>query len=127
MKNIKQANINVSIKDLFNKWLNITKTFHNLNNQEQNVLSLFLYHHYLLKKDIKNKKILWKIVFDYDTKLKIKEELNLKDTHLQNLMTRLRKKNIIIDGKINPYFIPEITDKSDNFKVIFNFNIINEK
>jgi len=127
MNNIKTANLNVSLKDLFSRWLDITKAFHKLNNQEQQVLALLLYYQYVLKKDITNNKILWKIVFDYDTKLKIKEELNMNDSVFQNNLTHLRKKNIIINNEINPYFIPELTNDAKNFKVIFNFNIIDNE
>lgn len=72
MNNTKQANINIHIKDLFFRWLEITSAFHNLTTQQKQVLGLFLYHHYKLKKEISNKKILWKLVFDYDTKKLIK-------------------------------------------------------
>lgn len=126
MKNSKIANINITIKDLFKKWLEITKLFHKLTNQEIEVLALLLYYHYKYKKDITNEKILWKILFDYDTKLEIKEELNIKDQGIQNVLTSLRKKNIIRDNKIVSTFIPELDQDGKNFKIIFNFNIIHE-
>jgi hypothetical protein len=122
--NIKVANINIKLKDLFIKWLEITKPFHKLSNQHQQVLSLLLYHHYLLKHEVTNEKILWKMVFDYDTKLKIKEELEMTDNTLQNVLTKLRRKNIIIDNKISPVYIPNLALKSKNFKILYNFNII---
>lgn len=124
MKNSKVANINIKLKDLFFKWVEITKPFHYLTGQQQNVLALFLFHHYNYKQDITNQKILWKIIFDYDTKMLIKEELNLKDAGFQNIMHQLRKKGIIIDNKINPNFIPSLEEGAKNFKIIFNFNIV---
>ena len=128
MNNIKIANLNVKLKELFFKWLDITKAFHKLNNQQQQVLALLLYYHYIYKKDITNNKILWKIVFDYDTKIKIMEDPVLKTGltvgALNNIFTVLRKNNIISDGEISKIFIPELEIKSKQFKVIFNFNII---
>lgn len=126
MKNSKVATINIRIKDLFKQWLEITKIFHNLRDQEINILALFLYNHYKLKKEITNEKILWKLVFDYDVKIEIEEELNIKGQSLRNVLTALRKKGIIQDGRISKMYIPEIEDKSDNFKIVFNFNIVNE-
>lgn len=127
MVNQKVANLNVPLKQLFIRWLEITRAFHKLSNQEQQVLALLLYYHYILKKDITNNKILWKMVFDYDTKLKIKEELDMNDNIFQNKLTELRKKNIIKNNEINPYFIPDLSLDSKNFKVIFNFNIIDNE
>lgn len=126
MKNSKVATINIRIKDLFKQWLEITKIFHNLRDQEISILSLLLYNHYKLKKEITNEKILWKLVFDYDVKMEIEEELNIKGQSLRNVLTALRKKGVIQDNKISKVFIPEIEEESDNFKIIFNFNIINE-
>lgn len=128
MSNIKTANLNVKLKDLFFRWLDITKAFHKLNNQQQKVLALFLYYHYLYRKDITNNKILWKIVFDYDTKMKIKEDAvfdeGLSDNALNNVLTILRKKKIIVNGQIAPLFIPDLDIKSKQFRIVFNFNIV---
>lgn len=127
MKNVKVANINTTIKKLFKDWLYLTKIFHKLTKQEINVLSLFLYEHYNLKKEITNEKILNKVLFDYDIKMKIKEELNIKDPSLQNAMTSFRKKGIIVNNRLSKLFIPQIEKDSKNFKLIYNFNIIDEK
>lgn len=128
MNNTKTATLNVTLKNLFFKWLDITKSFHKLNNQQQQVLALLLYHHYQFRKETTNNKILWKLVFDYDTKMKIKEELNMNDNSFQNILTKLRKKHIITDGEILSIYIPELDLNTKNFKVIFNFNIVdNEK
>lgn len=126
MKNIKQANINIRLKDLFYKWLEITKAFHGLADQQQKVLALLLYYHYKYKDEITNNKILWKIIFDYDTKKLIKEELEISDQVLQNNLTILRKKGIIKDNTVVPTYIPDLEQGANNFKVIFNFRIINE-
>jgi hypothetical protein len=127
MNNIKQANINITLKGMFRQWLEITKPFHKLAKQQQDVLALLLYYHYMFKKDITTEKVLWKMVFDYDTKAKIKEELGIKDAVLHNNLTILRKKNIIINNQIVSTYIPKLTDNAKNFKVIFNFNLVNEK
>lgn len=131
MNNIKVANLNVKLKDLFFRWLDVTKAFHKLNNQQQQVLALLLYYHYIYKKDITNNKILWKIVFDYDTRIKIMEDSTFKNgltvNALNNIFTVLRKKKIIVDGEISKIFIPELEVKSKQFKVVFNFNIIDNE
>jgi len=131
MSNSKIANMNVKLKDLFFRWLDITRSFHKLNNQQQQVLALLLYYHYKYRKETTNNKILWKIIFDYDTKLKIKEDEvfknGLSDGALQNILTALRKRKIIVDGEIAKVFIPELDLSAKNFKIVFNFNIIDNE
>jgi hypothetical protein len=132
MINVKEANLNVKLKDLFLKWLDVTSSFHGLNNQQQQVLSLLLYYHYKYKKEITNNKILWKVVFDYDTKIKIMDDplfegKKMNSNGLHNILTTLRKKNIIIEGEIASKFIPELTNNCKSFKIIFNFNIVDNE
>lgn len=126
MKNSKVAIINITIKNLFKRWLELTKIFHNLPPQELEVLSLLLYYHYKYKQEITNDKILWKIIFDYDTKLLIREELGIKDQGIQNVLSKLRIKNVINDGKIQNMYIPDLEPKGDSFEIRFKFNIIHE-
>lgn len=122
--NVKSLNMNVHLKNLFRLWINITIVFHKLTKQEMDVLALLLYHHYNLGKEITNKKILWKMVFDYEVKAKIKKELGLKDASLQNVLSSLRKKGVIQDNQIVSTYIPNIEKGSNSFKIVFNFNII---
>lgn len=65
------------------------------------------------------------MLFDYDTKMLIKQELNIKDTVFQNTLSSLRKKNVIKNNKIINAYIPEVDNKATSFKVVFNLNIVN--
>lgn len=129
MKNRNTAIINTDLKGLMKYWLQFTQPFHNLTNQQQDVLSLLLYHYFKLKKDVKNDKLLWKMVFDYDTKSKIKKELNdLPDYTLQNILSTLRKKNVIKNNKIINTYIPKIESLKENkYALIYVFNIKDEQ
>lgn len=121
---MKQANIKCSRKLFFKHWLRLTRPFHKLTNKEIDVVALLLYYHDEYKNETKNKKMLWKYVFDYETKMLIKKELdNMKDQILQNILTSLRKKKVVINNKINPVYIPDIKKGTDNFKIIFNLII----
>jgi hypothetical protein len=107
--------------------LYLTKIFHKLTDQQINILSLFLYEYYKLKKEVTNERIINEVLFDYKIKMKIKEELGIKDPSLQNAMTIFRKKGIIVNNQLSKLFIPQIEKDANNFKLIYNFNIINEK
>lgn len=122
MNNIRIANIKTTFKSLFKQWLLLTKSMHKLTPNEIDVLSLYLYYFYVYKEDIKNEGFLWKILFDYETKLKIRDELNIDDGTFQNIMTAFRKKQVIVDNKINPKYIPILNTKEKSFKIIFNLN-----
>lgn len=126
MNNIKIANLNVKIKNFFFRYVEFLQPFHKLTSQQQKVLALFLYYHYKLQKEITNNKVLWKEVFDYDTKKLISEELDIADQALQNLLSQLRKKNVIIDNQISALYVPALSNNSKTFTITFNFNILHE-
>lgn len=119
---MKVLKANINSKTLFKRWLEITHVFHTMTPQQVKVLALFLYYHHELSKEITNKRILWKLVFDFETKKKIKKELGIADAGLQNILTQLRKKNVIINNQIVSTYIPTIKGKV--FRVLFNFNVI---
>ena len=126
MDNIKAANLNVKVKDFFFRYIEFLKPFHKLNPQQSQVLALLLYYHYKLSKEITNNKVLWKEVFDYDTKQLIIDELKISVAQIQNILTQLRKKNVIIDNRISELYIPKLKYNSKIFTISFNFNIIHE-
>jgi len=121
---MKVFSANIRSKALFHKWLEMTSIFHGLTKQQINVLALFLFYHHELSKSITNNKILWTMVFDYETKKKIKAELKMRDAGFQNVLTALRKQGVIIDNKIVSTYVPVIQDKGKSFRILFNFNIV---
>jgi len=125
-KNVKIASINLHLKTFFFRYVDFTAPFHKLAKQHRQVLSLLLYYHYTFGKDITNNKILWKTIFDYDTKLLISEELEMNSQALTNILSQLRKKKVIMDNQVAPVYIPNLSRDAKQFVMTFNFNIINE-
>lgn len=126
IKSEKVANIKTNKKSFFLKWIAFTKPFHGLRNQLQSTLALILYHHYELGKVIKNDKILWKQVFDYDTKVKIMEELDIQNQSLENLLSELRRKKVIVNNVVSPLFVPNIQEDTEFFSININFKLEDE-
>lgn len=123
----KVASVKIDRKKLFFKWVEFTRPFHGLRTQLQNTLALLLYHHYELSLVIKNNKILWKQVFDYDTKVQIADELGIQINSLDNMFGELRRNNVIVDNQINPVYVPNITKETDLFTIKINMYIQDEK
>ena len=58
-----------------------------------------------------------------DTKRKVREECNITLPHFQVIMSKLRKNKVIIDGKINPRFIPNIDGDTGVFQLLLFFEL----
>jgi len=123
MKNKKEVVINTNFKDLMYYWLKFIKPFHNLPEQPMRILALVLYYYFEYKEKITDDEIIWKMIFEYDTKVKILNELNIKNHTLENKFTDLRKRGVIKNNTVDKKFIPDLNINSKEFQINFRFNI----
>lgn len=107
----------------FKHWLKFLKPFHNLTDRETQIAATFLKKRYELSKVIKDDNILDKVVLSEDTKKLVRDECNMSLAHFQVIMGKLRKSKIIVGDKINPKFIPNITEEKGSFRLLLNFEL----
>ena len=100
--------------------------FHKLTNREIDVITAFVKHRYELSKVIKDDVILDKVTMSEDVKKQVREECGIAFQHFQVIMSNLRKNKVIENGKINPKFIPNITEENGMFKLMLLFDLSGE-
>ena len=122
-ENINIQNSEVSLENFFRMWLIILQPFLKLRNKELELLSKLLYHRYLISLEVKNKEMLDELLFSNKVKKQIMKELDLPEHGYNNLLSSLRKKQIINDKSINKQVIPVITEPLTNFKLVYNIDI----
>ena len=95
----------------------VNKKSVNLHPKLLHVFSLFLYYNYIYRNLEEDKK--WKMVFDYDTKVKIMNEVNINEGHLNTYISILRNMHLLTGKQISSPFIfyPE-----SGFELTFKFN-----
>ena len=106
----------------FNYWFQFLRPFHNLTEREMDVITSFVRQRYELSKVIKDNEILDKVTMSEDTKKKVREECDISLPHFQVIMGKLRKNKVIIDGKINPRYIPSVDEENGSFKMMLLFD-----
>lgn len=109
--------------NFFKYWFEFLKPFHNLTEREMNVISCFVKNRYELSKVIKDEDILDKVVMSEDIKRKVREECDITLPHFQVIMSKLRKNRVILDGRINPRFIPNIIEENGSFQLLLLFDL----
>jgi hypothetical protein len=107
----------------FRYWFKFLEPFHKLTDREIDVITSFVKQRYELSKVIKDNEILDKVTMSEDTKKKVREECNITLPHFQVIMGKLRKNKVIIDGKINSRFIPNIDEETDTFQLLLLFEL----
>jgi hypothetical protein len=108
---------------LFRYWFEFLYPFHKLTDREIDVITSFVKHRYELSKVIKDDNILDRVTMSEDTKRKVREECNITLPHFQVIMSKLRKSKVIIDGRINPRFIPNVNEENGSFKLLLLFEL----
>lgn len=106
----------------FRYWFEFLQPFHNLTEREMDVITSFVKQRYELSKVIKDNEILDKVTMSEDTKKKVREECDISLPHFQVIMGKLRRNKVIIDGKINPRYIPSVDEENDSFKMMLLFD-----
>lgn len=106
----------------FRYWFEFLQPFHNLTEREMDVITSFVKQRYELSKVIKDNEILEKVTMSDDTKKKVREECDISLPHFQVIMGKLRKNKVIIDGKINPRYIPSVDEENGSFKMMLLFD-----
>ena len=107
---------------IFRYWFEFLTPFHNLTEREMDVITSFVKQRYELSKVIKDNEILEKVTMSEDTKKKVREECDISLPHFQVIMGKLRKNKVIIDGKINPRYIPSVDEENGSFKMMLLFD-----
>lgn len=106
----------------FRYWFEFLQPFHNLTEREMDVITSFVKQRYELSKVIKDNEILDKVTMSEDTKKKVREECDISLPHFQVIMGKLRRNKVIIDGKINPRYIPSVDEENGSFKMMLLFD-----
>lgn len=109
----------------FKYWLDFLQPLHNLTEREKDVVACLLKKRFELSQSITDEGILNKYLMSPEIQKQVKEECNLKSSHLPVVLTRLRKNGVITpDGALNAKFIPKVDLEKNSFSLLiyYDFN-----
>ena len=108
----------------FRIWIEFLTPLHNLTNREKDVVAAFIKARFELSKSISDPVWLDKVVMSDEIKSKVKEECGVSDAFFQVILGKLKKTGVILEGKINPKFIPKNLELGDKtFQLLLYFDI----
>lgn len=115
---LKEIPIKCTDRNFYRYYVELLNPIAKLRKKELDVLAQLLYYDNKYKS--LEDKIRYKIIFDQDTKLEIREALNLSEASLNNNLSELRKKKVIKDNQIAKGYRVYPGEES---KLVFNFLI----
>jgi len=114
----KKVIISTDESKFYRQYLEILNPIIKLRGKELDVLAELLFHNTRLK-DITST-LRWKLIFDQDNKTVIRQKLDLSEASLNNNLSALRKKRIIVDNEVLKNFLVK---PDSNFSLRFNFKM----
>lgn len=96
---------------LFRAYVELLQPIFKLRNREADVFAQLLYFNYL-KRDIKNINDRFELILSPKNKKQILENLNIGDNILQNMLSNLRKKGLLVDNIVPVKYHQHIMDNS---------------
>ena len=118
----RSLSIPVTKRQFFKAFVEILQPFIKVRNREGEVFAELLYQCYL-RRSMASKKDMFKLVFDYDTRELIQEELDMSSAVFRNTLSALRKKALIVDNAIPKHYL---MDLEEEVKLTFRFLIQND-
>lgn len=112
-----------SYDTFFRTWFEFLRPFHTLTERECDVAAAFVKLRWELSHSITDSALLDQVLMSNDSKKKVREMCDITLQHFQVIMSKLKKNNFIVEGKINPRFIPNITEDADSFKLLVYFKL----
>lgn len=120
MNNVKKASFKIKKDDLYLYWLNLTRPIHKLPNADVNILVELLKLRDSYKGKILDDEILDEIVLSTKNRLFLMEKLdNMSPERFNNLLSDLRRRNVLQENKINPAYIPKIQKDTKKYSIVF--------
>lgn len=114
--------IPTTLDNFFRYWFEFLKPVHHLTQREIDVASLLVKHRYELSKVVSDEAILDKMVLSTDVRKQIMEECGLPSRYFNVVMSNLKKDKIIVDGRLNPKYIPRIKEEKGNFQLLLLYD-----
>lgn len=111
-------------KKFFRMWADITTPFHHLTDREKDIFACFLKQRFLLQASITDDKLLNDVLMSSDIRAKIRQECGVSPAFFQGILGKFKRNGVIVDGKLNPMFIPhKLSKDSKTFKLLVLFDL----
>lgn len=107
----------------FRYWFDFLHPIHSLTNRETEVIACLARHRYELSKVIKDDAILDRETMGDSVRKEVIEELKITPSFYQQILGKLKKNNIIVNNVINPRFLPELSENSNEFRLLLKFEL----
>lgn len=90
----------------FRAWIEFLTPFHKLAPRERDVAARILLQYFKFKSSVPDPEVLRDLLWSRKSRKDIMDSLGMTQEHFQVVLAKLKAAGVIVDGDINPKFIP---------------------
>lgn len=96
----------------YRMWIEFLAPFHKLTSRERDVAARIIAQYFRLKDSVPDPEVLRDILWSRKSRKDMMTSLGMSQAHFQMVLAKLRQSGVLIDGGINPKYIPhKISDE----------------
>lgn len=89
-------------------WIEFLAPFHKLASRERDVAARIIAQYFKLRDNIPDPVVLKEVMWSNTSKRDMRESLGMSPAHFQMILAKLKSSGILVNGDINPKYIPHI-------------------
>ena len=94
----------------YRMWIEFLAPFHKLTSRERDVAARIIAQYFKLKDSIPDPEMLKEVMWSHTSRKDMRESLGMSQAHFQMILAKLRTSGVLLDGDINPKYIPHISE-----------------
>jgi len=107
----------------YRMWFEFLTPFHKLTSRERDVAARIIAQYFKLKDSIPDPEMLKEVLWSHTSRKDMRESLKMSQAHFQMILAKLREAEVIVNGDINPKYIPHTTtDPRFMLSIIFDWS-----
>ena len=105
----------------FRMWIEMLAPFHKLTAREREVAARIIAQYFKLRDSLPDPAMLREVLWSQTSRKDMRESLKMSQAHFQMILAKLRTSGVIVDGDINPKYIPHM-DENPRFMLSIVFD-----
>ena len=95
----------------YRQWIEFLAPFHKLTARERDVAARILMQYFRLRESIPDEAVLKEVLWSQNSRKDMRESLKMSQAHFQMILAKLREAEVLVDGSINPRYIPHLGEE----------------
>ena len=113
----------------YRMWIEFLAPFHKLTARERDVAARIIAQYFRLKDNVPDPDVLKDVLWSRKSRKDMMTSLGMSQAHFQMVLAKLKAANVLVDGDINPRYIPHKTFGDPRFmlQVVYDWSSQSDK